>query len=190
MSDGPHRSLKLRKAWRELAKRADQNTYDAAQVAEATAHAVASDFKLEVSGPLMETLKAVFTGSDNSLGIRELALEQIENTRALAAASVFGFNLLQWSTALIHEGKFGIEAFYEAVGLAAKDRVQANIRSIQEHYLRDSNQQRADRVAERLNSAISTFSDVQFGLNLVGPEPIRISPPRKMPGLDEGVPFR
>jgi hypothetical protein len=190
MSDGPHRSLKLRKPWRELAKRADQDTYDAAQIAEATAHAVASDFKMEVSWLLMEALKAVFTGRDNSLEIREIALTQLEDAKALAAASVFGTNLVEWSSTLIHEGKFGIEAFHEAVGLAAKDRCHANIRSIEEHYLRDSNEQRADYVSRRLQNAISTLSSSQLGLDLVGPEPTRLLPPRKMEGIDEGVSLR
>ena len=187
MSDGPHRSLKLRKPWKELAKRADQDTYDASQIAEATAYAVASDFKMEVSWHLMEALKAVFTGCDNSLEMPELALDQLENAKALAAASVFGTNLVEWSITLIHEGKFGIEAFHEAVGLAAKDRCHANIRSIEEHYLRDSNERRAEHVSKRLQNAISTLSSTQLGLDLVGPEPVRIAPPRKMEGLDDGV---
>jgi hypothetical protein len=187
MSDGPHRSLKLRKPWKELAKRADQDTYNASQIAEATTHAVASDFKMEVSWHLMEALKAVFTGRDNSLEMPELALDQLENAKALAAASVFGTNLVEWSITLIHEGKFGIEAFHEAVGLAAKDRCHANIRSIEEHYLRDSNEQRAEHVSNRLQNAISILSSIQLGLDLVGPEPTRILPPRKMEGLDDGV---
>ncbi len=187
MSDGPHRSLKLRKPWKELAKRADKDTYDASQIAEATKHAVASDFKMEVSWLLMEALKAVFTGCDNSLEIREIALTQLEDAKAFAAASVFGTNLVEWSIALIHEGKFGIEAFHEAVGLAAKDRCHANIRSIEEHYLRDSNERRAEHVSKRLQNAISTLSTTQLGLDLLGPEPVRIAPPRKMEGLDDGV---
>ncbi len=187
MSDGPHRSLKLQKPWRELAKRADQDAYDTAQITEATIHAVASDFKMEVNWSLTTALKAVFSGFDNSLGMREIALAQLEDAKALSAASVFGTNLVQWCIALIHEGKFGIEAFYEAVGLAAKDRCHANIRSIEEHYLRDSNQQRADRVGKRLQSVISTFSEAQFGLDLVGLGPARISPPRKRTGIQDGV---
>lgn len=187
MSDGPHRSLKLRKPWQELAKRADQVTYDAFQIAAAMTHAVANDFKMEVSWPLLEALKAVFTGRNNSLGMPELALDQLENARVLAAASVFGANLLEWSITLIHEGKFGIEALHEAVGLAAKDRCHANIRSIEEHYLRNSNEQKANYLSKRLQNAIPTLSSTQLGLDLVSPEPTRLLPPRKLGGLDDGV---
>lgn len=50
MSDGPHRSLPMRKPWRELAMRGDKAAYSASEVAEAATNALASDFKMEVSG--------------------------------------------------------------------------------------------------------------------------------------------
>jgi hypothetical protein len=89
MSDGPHRSLPLRKAWKELAKRGDQGTYDAEQVAEAAAGALASDFKNEIKWSLVDALKSIFTGRDNSLGLPEIALQELEDAKSLAAGSVF-----------------------------------------------------------------------------------------------------
>src|SRR5665213_1002851 len=104
MSDGPHRSLPMRKPWRELAKRGDQGTYDAEQVAEAAAGALASDFKNEVKWSLIDALKSAFTGRDNSLGLVEIGLQELEAAKALAAGSVFGMNAVAWSIELITEG--------------------------------------------------------------------------------------
>lgn len=189
MSDGPHRSLRMRKAWKELAKRGDQLTYDAEQVGEAASHALASDFKNEVSAPLVSALKDVFTGRDNSLGLREIALQQLEDAKALAAGSVFGMNAVAWSIQLVHEGRQGKEALYEAVGLAAKERGFANTRSVEEHYLRESSQRRADGVAARLQNAISGLSESKLGSMLVDPQPAAARGPRKKTSVNDGVPL-
>jgi hypothetical protein len=189
MSDGPHRSLRMRKAWKELAKRGDQLTYDAEQVGEAASHALASDFRNEVSAPLVSALKDVFTGRDNSLGLREIALQQLEEAKALAAGSVFGMNAVAWSIELVNEGRRGKEALYEAVGLAAKERGFANTRSVEEHYLRKSNQRRADGVAARLQNAISGLSESKLGSMLVDPQPAAPRGPPKKMDVNDGVPL-
>ncbi|MBR0910877.1 hypothetical protein [Bradyrhizobium japonicum] len=179
----------MRKAWKELAKRGDQLTYDAEQVEEAASHALASDFKNEVSAPLVSALKDVFTGRDNSLGLREIALQQLDDAKALAAGSVFGMNAVAWSIQLVHEGRLDKEALYEAVGLAAKERGFANTRSVEEHYLRESNQRRADGVAARLQSAISGLSEGRLGSMLVDPQSAAPRGPGKKTNVNDGVPL-
>ena len=189
MSDGPHRSLPMRKPWRELAKRGDQGTYDAEQVAEAAAGALACDFKNEVKWSLISALKSIFTGRDNSLGLTEISLQELENAKILAAGSVFGINAVAWSVELITEGRFGLDAFYEAIGLAAKERGFANVRSVEEHYLRESNQRRSDYVSKRLHAAISGLSEGRLGSMLVAPDAAKTQRPKKKTHLDEGVPL-
>lgn len=189
MSDGPHRSLPMRRAWKELAKRGDQRTYDSEQVADAATHALAGDFKNEVSAHLLSALRDVFTRRHNSLGIPEIALQQLEQARALAAGSVFGANAVAWSIQLVHEGRLDTQALYDAVGLAAKERGFANTRSVEEHYLRASNQRRADGVSARLNSAISGLSEGKLGSMLVDPQPAISRAPRKRTEINDGVPL-
>lgn len=190
MSDGPHRSLPLRKAWKELAKRGDQSVYDAEQVAEAAAGALVSDFKNEIKWSLVDLLKSIFTGQDNSLMLPEIAIQELENARTQAAGSVFGMNAVSWSIELISEGKFGLDAFYEAIGLAAKMRGFANVRQVEEHYIRESNQRRAKYVTGRLTSAITNFSETRLGSLLVSSELTGARRPKKKQHLDEGVPLQ
>jgi hypothetical protein len=187
MSDGPHRSLPMRKAWRDLAERGDKLVYDSGQVAEAAKHALVSDFKNEVSYALVKALKDIFIGRDNSLGLREIAIHQLEEARSLAAGSVFGANAVAWSIALIHEDRFGMEAFHDAIGLAAKERGLANTRSVEEHYLRESSLRRANGVSARLQAAISELSETQLGSMLVDPQPARSRGQQRKNGLDDGV---
>ncbi|WP_321794830.1 hypothetical protein [Caballeronia sp. J97] len=188
MSDGPHRSLPLRRAWKELAKRGDESTYDATSVAEAAKDALASDFRKEVKYAVIKALKDVFSGVDNSLGLPELALEQLEHARTLAAGSVFGLNAVAWGIHLVHEGRLDESAFHEALGFAAKDRGFANARSMEEHYVRKSTELRAKNVAFRVNAAVAELPERQLGLALLAPKPSKFS--LKKSGLSDGVPLR
>ncbi len=189
MSDGPHRSLPMRRPWKELAKRGDQDVYDAVQVAEAATLALASDFKNEVSWSLINALKSIFACDDNSLGLLEIALQQLEQARVKFAGSVFGRNAIEWSIELVHEGRLEPDAVYEAIGLAAKERGYANTRAIQEHVLRKTNQLRAESVASRLESAISGLSEVELGTKLIDRQASINGRLKKSISLDEGVPL-
>ena len=187
MSDGPHRSLKMRKHWRELAKRGDQHAYDDEQVLEAAANALNIDFKNEIKWQLIDALKSVFTGKNNSLGLPEIALEELRLAKSLAAGSVFGMSAVEWSIELIREGRFGLEAFYDAIGLAAKMRGFANVRSVEEHYLRESSVQRASHVSKRICGAITNISEAKLGQLLATPESVGPRRLRKRTNLDDGV---
>ncbi|WP_323119751.1 hypothetical protein [Burkholderia alba] len=189
MSDGPHRSLPMRKAWKELAKRGDQSTYDLEQVTDAAKHALARDFRKEVDYSVIKALKDVFTGRDNSLGLPEIALQQLEEARTLAAGSVFGLNAVAWGVYVVNSGRLDEDAFLEAIGFAAKERGIANTRQIEEHYLRKSNMRRANDLRVRLYTAISGMSEKQLGLALVAPETAHKSTLRKRSELSDGVPL-
>jgi len=189
MSDGPHRSLPMRKPWKVLAMRGDKLAYDEEQIAEAATNALASDFNNEVQWPMINALKAVFTGRNNSLGIREIALQELENARDLAAGSVIAMNAVAYSIVLINEGKFGLDAFHEAIGLAVKMRGFANARSVEEHYIRESNQRRAGHMSERLHSAISSLHEIRLGSALTSTEADKTKRLKKRTEIDEGVPL-
>lgn len=189
MSDGPHRSLPMRKPWKVLAMRADQCVYTAEEVAEAATNALVGDFKNEVKFSLISALKAIFTGRDNSLKSPEIALQELADAKSLAAGSVFGMSAVGWSIELISNGKFGIDAFHAAVGLAAKARGYANTRSAEEHYVRKSTVRRSVYLKQRLTSAISGLSEGRLGSMLVGSQVALAQRSRKKTHLDEGVSF-
>lgn len=189
MSDGPHRSLPLRRPWKEVAKRGDQRTYDTTQVAEAATLALVSDFRNEVSGALISALKNVFNGKENSLRLPEIALDQLEAAKSLAAGSVFGRNAVAWCIQLVHEGRTDPEAIYEAVGLAAKERGYAATRQVEEHFLRQASKQRAAGVCSRLGDAISAMSEKRLGTMLINPAPSQLRAPKKKISINDGVPL-
>jgi len=191
MSDGPHRSLPMRRAWKELAKRADKRTYDATEVQEALRHALASDWKNEVSPALISALKDVFSGRDNSLGFGKIALDQLEAAKPLAAGSVFGTNAVSWCIRAVKEGRVDKAAFYEAIGSAIRERGFAASRQVEEHYLRKSTENRAANVRQRIEKggAMSDFKGMaRRFLKIDGSS--NGSPAKKQhDGLDDGVRF-
>lgn len=191
MSDGPHRSLDLRKQWKKLAEVGDNQAYANVEVAQAAATALASDFINEVSWKLINMLKSIFSCSDNSLGSPEIALQQLNDARALAGGSVFGQNAVSCSEVLVAEGRLELQAFYDAIGLAAKMRGLANAKAVEEHYLRQSTVRRANNVAGRIKSAVVSFSESKLGSLLIDARSaITRSPKRKnKSGLDDGVEF-
>jgi hypothetical protein len=62
------------------------------------------DFKNEVKPALIVELKAIFNGRNNSLQLPEIALNELESAKILAAGSVFGMNAVAWSVEMINEG--------------------------------------------------------------------------------------
>jgi hypothetical protein len=189
MSDGPHRSLPMRKPWKELAKRGDQCVYDAEQVTEAATSALVSDFRNEVPWSLINALKSIFGGLDNSLRLPEIAIQQLHDLKSLAPGSVFARNAIEWSIQLVNEGRLELDAVYVAIGLAAKARGYANTRQIQEHVLRKTNQNRADSVAARLKSAIEGLSEGSLGSILMNRQSAGQRRLSKSSSLDAGVPL-
>jgi len=189
MSDGPYRSLDMRRSWKTVAKRAEQAAYATVEIAESALCAVAADWRLEVKASLVTAMKNVFTCRDNSLQIVEVALDQLERARPLAAASVFGINAIECSIQLAREGKFGMDAFHEAISMAVKSRTYAVARQIEEHYIRKNHPKEGRVLRERLGGAIASMNDCELGQTMVGKRKGRSAGLHKKAGLDDGVAF-
>jgi hypothetical protein len=185
MSDGPHRSLPMRPAWRGLSARADNQNHTRDEVADALMRAVRSDFRNEVSPAHVTALRRIFDRDGNALGMREIALAQLKEAAPLASGSVFGSKLQEWASLAASEGKLTRAAFEEAVRKAALESTYGGIRQASEHYVRKSTDRRADRLEGRLRDAAAHLKAATLGARLLAPVGARRSIRRA--GLDEGV---
>ncbi|WP_312794474.1 hypothetical protein [Tianweitania sp.] len=186
MSDGPHRSLLMPRAWKEFARKGDATTYAEEEVRDAAVYALARDFANEVSGPLLRALRDIFDGVGNSLKMIDVASQAIEDAKHMAAGSVFGLAAVRWCEEFVLEGSFGRDRFHEAVGCAVKERGYAGQKQVQEHYLRKSGTRRSDGVAARIGSAINSLNSQEIGRSF-SDDGERAKAPRKSVGMDEGV---
>lgn len=189
MSDGPHRSLPMPKAWKEFARKGDKKIYGVDEVRDAAVYALSRDFANEVSGTLLRALRNIFDGIGNSLLMRDVALQSLNDTQHLAAGSVFGSAAVRWCEEYVQAGAFGRDNFHEAIGCAVQERGYAGQKQVQEHYLRESSARRADGVASRIGDAIDSLSPRDLGRSFTG-DGERASAPRKQMDIDQGVPLR
>jgi hypothetical protein len=185
MSDGPHRSLPMRPAWRGLAARADNSNHTREEVADALARAVRSDFRNEVSPAHIGALRRIFDRNANSLGMPEIALAQLREAAPLASGSVFGQKLHEWATIAASDGRLTRDALHEAVGNAAIESTYAGIRQTSEHYVRQSTERRAMKVEGRMRHAATLLNSSNLGASLLAPAGPKHSLRRA--GLDDGV---
>ncbi len=190
MSDGPHRSLPMRKAWKDLAKCADQRTYEPEQVREAALHALSSDWKKEVPAALIVALKKVFLRHENSLGFQKILIEQLEAARRLAAGRVLGVNIIDWCIELVHGGRTDLNTLYDAVRSSIQDRAFAGARQVEEHYLREATLKRAVGVKARIEEAISGLSEKMLGEDLLDSQHSTGRTVKKRKDIDDGVPLQ
>lgn len=187
MSDGPHRSLPMRPAWRGLAARADNSNHTREEIADALARAVRSDFRNEVSPAHITALHRIFDRDANSLGMPEIALAQLRDAAPLASGSVFGQKLQEWANIAASEGRLSRDALHEAVGNAALESTHAGIRQTSEHYVRKSTERRAIKVERRMRDAVTQLNSSTLGASLLAPAGPKRSLRRA--GLDDGVPI-
>ena len=59
MSDGPHRSLNMRRGWKQLAKCADNIAFSTEEIRNALSSALADDWREEVPGDICQQLQTI-----------------------------------------------------------------------------------------------------------------------------------
>jgi hypothetical protein len=184
MSDGPHRSLPMKRRWRYVAERADKRAYTAAEISEAIGPALEQDCRDEMSPEFLSGIRRVMEPSlfRDDLPARLEALRPqagsglgrvvLDNVALLSPAEADGFILLK-----------------EAVKAALDDRVGRGARQVEEHYLREASAPRANNVRARLKEARSCtdFGAIAERVLSAGPWP---AAPPKQKGLDDGVTLR
>jgi len=151
MSDGPHRSLPLRRAWKKVCEIADGRAHAVEEVVERIPTALAADAKGELGEALLKSLRRILTGEQP-----QLIDDSLEHVAALRsqAASVMDIDLIDAISDALRDGKRGAEAFQSGAEAMFEDRGEAVSRSVVEHYLRLSPQARAAHVEQRIAAAL------------------------------------
>jgi len=188
MSDGPHRSLPMRPAWKRLAERADNRSFTAEQVAESVYPALADDWRAEVSASLVEAVASVLDGSSQA-GLFAGDADELGRLRA-ACDSPLASTFVDAARDALADGLRGQQAIEQCVEAALQDRALREIRSVEEHYLRKSDRDRAGHVRARLEGSVAftSFGELARAISQ-GVALGRRFKPVKRDGLDEGVPL-
>lgn len=188
MSDGPHKTLPMRQAWKRVAERGDKVAFEAEEVSNAMVRALEADARDEMAGGFLQAMLDCFRSRESSL----FPTESTDDLERLASAAGMGIgrDILDFACLLASRGETGRVAAESAVKLALVNRASRSTRQVEEHYLGKSTQPRAVRVRERLEQAVALGQEKISSLvkRLLRLETeAHAPPPLRKRGIDDGV---
>lgn len=148
MSDGPHKSLPMRRHWKDLAERTAKAAYSANEVCEALPHALRKDLR---EAPLA-AIRDILSGGQGSL-FAEDKIERLEAVRQKNTRSAASNLVIDCAIQSVADGLTGDNAYRATLDNACAERVRSGFRSVEEHYLREAGAQSARFVRDRLDAA-------------------------------------
>jgi hypothetical protein len=190
MSDGPHRTLPMRRGWKRLAKRADKSAFNAEDVKDAVGPALSADWAVEVPRDFFEGVRDLCAGRPGlPLQIdREADVEALK--RAAAGRGSLAGVLADFAAQALAEGKTGEDALREAVRNTLHDRALRAARQVEEHYLRETSARRAAYVRTRIEVGIATAGLGDLAGTLMTQGTSSSAAPPQHRGVDDGVDMR
>lgn len=187
MSDGPHRTLNMRKPWKVLAERADGAAYSHAEVVACVAPAVSSDWNNEVASDYLKEI-GQFLGCGAQSHLFEKDAAEIDRLRG-KASSPMEANLADYAKDVCTSSLRGDEALRHVVNKTMRECAVRRTLQAQEHYLRKSSLMRAAHMKGRMQDAVITASTGIFSAmaqSVVTGARMSIRPPARREGLDDG----
>jgi hypothetical protein len=184
MSDGPHRTLNMRKAWKALAERADGAAYTHAEVVAYVAPAVSSDWKYEVAPAYLNEI-GQYLGCGQQSHLFEKDPAEIDRLRRKASSPMeAAFAEYARDTSLR-----GDAALHDVVHKTMRECAVRRTLQAHEHWVRKSSPTRAAHMKGRMQAAVITASTGIFGAmaqSVVSGARMSVNPPAKRGGLDDG----
>ena len=186
MSDGPHRSLPMRPAWKKVAECADNRAFEADEIRGAIIPALEQDCRREISPEFLSRLRGICRDQAESLfkGDVQPSLETLRP----AAGSGMERTVLNHAIQAAAKGATGEGITEKAMTQALTDRAARGARQVEEHYLRKSTLPRAHKVRGRIEEGIHGADMTSLARRVLNGDGKK-SPqkPSKRQGLDDGV---
>jgi hypothetical protein len=186
MSDGPHKSLPMRRGWKKVAEYAGNVTFASNEVCDAIVTAIEQDWRKDISLGLVGSIQDVLGGATL---FSEDRIQALEDLRQSVAGGAMGHVLLDHVLYAVSDGKSGDTAFQEAVTRTAIDWSARRARQVEEHYLRKSSTENATIVRSRIEEAVQKASFTALASRLLDAASRPVPRLVKHDGLDDGVPL-
>lgn len=180
MSDGPYKSLPLRRHWKHFAKIAQNAASSHSECLEALNRALLQDIKIDATDKLHNRVFDIIDNNDDLFGPDSQELDD--------AASAFSKSYLDDFT--VDAAKMLVNNQSKAASsngiklLLADEILSRTFRTIDEHYKREGSLGQYSRIRNRMNSMRD-----ESALNVISnwSNKIKIPTPHKYRGLDDGV---
>lgn len=186
MSDGPHRTLNMRKPWKALVERADGAAYTQAEIVACVAPAVSSDWVNEVSASYLKEI-GQFLGCGPQSHLFERDPAEIDRLRH-KASSPLEANLADHAKDLCGSPLSGDEALQKVVKNTMSECAVRRTLQAEEHFQRQSSNQRAAHMRGRLQQAVTASAGIfsVMAQSVVAGATMSTHGPAKRDGLDDG----
>lgn len=188
MSDGPHRALPMRPAWKRVAERADNSAHDLTEVTDAIADAVVPDFHTDMTSALMGELRKIVDGKQDPL-FKEENLNALARAKRDHAIEPRARDFVDRVMAAIAGGKSGLAALRAAVEQSARQAIASCLRQIEEFYRRETRASRSFNMRARLSRAARGLVMDGIVQRILAPKAEKGSRATRKKGLDDGVSF-
>ncbi len=185
MSDGPHRSLGMRRGWRVLAERADVDAYSSDECVAAIPKALLDDWEGEGCGALLPKLVKVVRCPEGLLGDERLA--RLEGLERDASLTVLQRSFVEATRCELEQNEGRDVDLSAVVEDLLTDVCARAAKNIEEHYLRESNQHRAANVRSEIESAFSRTPLKELARSIVRGEGRAFRRVEKKSDVDDGV---
>ncbi len=185
MSDGPHRSLPMRRGWKRVAESADNQAFGTDEIRDAILPALEEDCRGEISPEFFSGLRRVCADQEASLFKNDVvpSLEALRNSAGAGLARV----VLNYALQQAARGNSAKDIPESALKDALMDRAARGARQVEEHYYRESTTPRANRVRERIEQAIGNADIDSVARRILDPESKSETQAPRRQGLDDGV---
>jgi hypothetical protein len=186
MSDGPHRSLPMRRGWKRVAEWADNQAFEPEQVCSAIIPALEGDWIGEVSEQFVRELRHACIEQDSQLFKRDArpVLESLRNS----AGPGLGRRVLDYAIHAAATGSTGLNIAERGIKDALIDHAAKGARQVEECYCRESSSARGNTVRGRIERAINGADIGGAARQLLSPGTKKIAVPSlRRKGLDDGV---
>jgi hypothetical protein len=186
MSDGPYKSLPMRRGWKKVAQWAANSAFAPEEICNALIPALARDWNTDVPIELTRAVEDIF-GDQQDL-FRDQKVMRLESLRPVTVGRGLGKVFLDCAIQVAASGAAGPEAPIEAATNALAVRASRGAQHVEEHYCRKSTTPRANKVRARIEEGIGSASLNDLARQLLKRDPALPSrTPPKQRGLDDGV---
>lgn len=187
MSDGPHKSLNMRRGWKRLMDRARNLAFDSSEVAEAWCEALQDDWRTEVPGGLVAELRKILGDPEGDLFDDGLN-DRLEALRDDTSGHPLACTLLDSVLQVVDKGDRGDKALTKAADYALQERAASAQRQLEEHSLRASSTQHTNSMRKRIDDALAASDRTAVAKRCLGlDDGTAPRAPRRRTGIDDGV---
>jgi hypothetical protein len=182
MSDGPHRSLRMRRHWQKLAERAAKSVFSLSEVNEALPYALHCDI---LEAPIEAVCDIVAGGAQGSF-FNDDRLAELEIVGKSYYGSAAAVTLIECAAQTVHQGLTGEAAKEYMLKNTLDGLVRNSFRSMEEHYQRKEGGESSSFLRKRLDAARNALDTEALTKKILSPQKRARTRLNKQTGIDEG----